>query len=109
MSKIKLHRCKYTWVKINADACWVVEKALRKQGIDYDVVKYPKSRAQRDEVERLSGQRLVPVIEFEDGSAYREESSDMAAAIAAGELFKKGKPASANRGELPWEGVSQQA
>ena len=96
MPKVKLHRCKYTWVKINADACWVVEKALKKQGIDYEVVKYGKPLAQRDEVERLSGQRLVPVIEFEDGSVYREESADMAQAIYDGNLFEKGrKPAAA--------------
>ena len=96
MAKVKLHRCKYTWVKINADACWVVEKALKKQGIDYEVVKYPKPQAKRDEVQKLSGQRLVPVIEFEDGSVYREESADMAQAIYDGNLFDKGrKPAPA--------------
>jgi hypothetical protein len=34
------------------------------------------------------------VIEFEDGSVYREESKDMAATIAAGQLdSKRGTPA----------------
>jgi len=37
----------------------------------------------------LSGQRLLPVIEFEDGSAYREESADMAATIRSGRLDTK--------------------
>jgi hypothetical protein len=32
---------------------------------------------------------LLPVIEFEDGSAYREESADMAAAIRSGQLDTK--------------------
>ena len=39
------------------------------QGIQYEVVKeatLPRSR--RKDVDRLSGQRLLPVIEFEDGS-----------------------------------------
>jgi hypothetical protein len=30
---------------------------------------------------------MVPVIEFDDGSAYRAESQDMAAEIRAGRLF----------------------
>jgi hypothetical protein len=35
----------------------------------------------------MSGQHMLPVIEFEDGSAYRAESKDMAATIRAGKLF----------------------
>jgi hypothetical protein len=34
-------------------------------------------------------QRLHPVIEFENGSVYREESKDMAARIRAGRLAEK--------------------
>jgi hypothetical protein len=37
----------------------------------------------------VSGQRKYPVIEFEDGSVYREESNDMAATIRAGQLDAK--------------------
>ena len=36
---------------------------------------------------RLSGQKWLPVIEFEDGSAYRAESDEMAARVRAGSLF----------------------
>jgi len=43
----------------------------------------------RDEVERLSGQKLFPVLEFEDGTAYREESDQMAQTIREGHLFEK--------------------
>lgn len=43
----------------------------------------------RAELERLSGQRFYPVIEFEDGSVYREESKEMAATIRAGRLDEK--------------------
>jgi hypothetical protein len=41
---------------------------------------------ERTELQRISGQRLYPLIEFEDGSVYREESADMAATIRAGRL-----------------------
>jgi glutaredoxin len=83
---IKLHRCSNTWVKIGAHPCWKVQKALNEQGIDYEVVAGPQRRGKRDELEALSGQRIYPVIEFEDGTVYREESKDMAARIRAGNL-----------------------
>ncbi len=38
-------------------------------------------------LERLSGQRFYPVIEFEDGRVYRAESKDMAVRIRAGQLL----------------------
>ena len=85
---IKLHRCPNTWLKIGAHPCWKVQKALDEQGIEYEVVKGPLRRAQRDALEKLSGQRQYPVIEFEDGTVYREESKDMAARIWRGELLE---------------------
>lgn len=87
---IKLHRCSNEWVKINAHPCWKVQKALDEQGIEYELVKGPLRPGKRDDLERLSGQRKYPVIEFEDGSVYREESADMAARIRAGELLDGG-------------------
>jgi hypothetical protein len=66
-----------------------VEKALAVQGIEYQIVKGPMRPSKRTELQRISGQRLYPVVEFEDGSFYREESSDMAATIAAGRLDEK--------------------
>jgi glutathione S-transferase len=77
------------WVKINAHPCWKVQKALDEQGIEYEVVKGPLRGGKRNELEQLSGQRKYPVIEFEDGRVYREESADMAARIRAGELFEE--------------------
>lgn len=82
---VKLHRCSAQWVKIQAHPCWKVQKALEDAGVDYEVVKGPLRN--RGEVERLSGQSKYPVIEFEDGSVYREESKDMAERIRAGRLF----------------------
>ena len=43
----------------------------------------------RHDIEQLSGQTKYPVIQFEDGSVYREESKDMAETIMAGKLFDK--------------------
>jgi glutathione S-transferase len=85
---IKLHRCSTMWVKINAHPCWKVQKALDEQGIEYEVVKGPLRGGKRDDLERVSGQRKYPVIEFEDGRVYREESTEMAERIRAGKLFE---------------------
>jgi glutaredoxin len=85
---VKLLRCSGLWVKVGGHPCWRVQKALDEQGIEYEVVPLPTSRRKRDEIERLTGQRRYPAIQFEDGSVYREESKDMAAKIRAGNLFE---------------------
>jgi glutathione S-transferase len=77
------------WLKIGPHPCWKVQKALDEQGIEYEVVPGPLGRGKRDELEKLSGQRMYPVIEFEDGTVYREGSKDMAARIKAGKLFEQ--------------------
>lgn len=84
---VKLHRCSAMWVKIDGHPCWRVQKALDEQGVDYEVVKGPLRPGKRDELDRVSGQRKYPVIEFEDGRSYRAESAEMAKKIRAGELF----------------------
>ena len=86
---MKFHRCGNLWVKLQAHPCWRVQSALDEKGVEYEVVKGPLRRGKRDDLERLSGQRMYPVIEFEDGSVYREESKDMAATIQAGRLDEK--------------------
>ena len=96
---VKLHRCSNMWVKIGGHPCWKIQKALDDAGISYQVVKGPVLRRNRDELEQLSGQRLYPVIEFEDGSLYREPSKDMAATIASGALDSK--RAGASGGQEP--------
>ena len=90
---IKLHRCSNEWVKLGGHPCWRVQKALDEQGIDYEVVKGPVRRGKRDDLERLSGQRQYPVIEFEEGRVYREDSKDMAARIRSGRLLDDVAPA----------------
>jgi glutathione S-transferase len=88
MATVKLHRCPFTFLHTELDACFKVQKALEEQGIEYEVVKEPSMpRTRRKDLEALSGQRMLPVIEFTDGTTYRAESDDMAARIRAGELF----------------------
>ena len=80
------------WVKINGHPCWRVQKELDAAGIAYEVVPGPVRRGKRDQLEALTGQRKYPVIEFEDGSIYREESKQMAQTIASGMLDSKRDP-----------------
>lgn len=88
MAKVKLHRCPLTFLHTDMDACWKVQRALDEQGIEYEVVKEPLyPRGRRKEIKEKTGQVMLPVIEFEDGTTYRAESDDMAARVRAGELF----------------------
>jgi glutathione S-transferase len=90
MAKVKLHRCPFTFLHSEKDACYRVQKALDEAGIEYEVVKEPLlPRSRRKEVQRLTGQVMLPVIEFEDGTAYREESKAMAETINTSQLFSK--------------------
>lgn len=84
---VKLHRCSVTWAKFGAHPCWKVQKALDEQGVEFEVVAGPLRPGKRNDLEQLSGQRKYPVVEFEDGRVYRDESTDMAARIRAGKLF----------------------
>jgi hypothetical protein len=87
---IKLYRCKNLWVKTSGHPCWRVQSALDEQKIEYEIVAGPwPGRGKRAEIEKLTGQTRYPVIQFADGSVYREESKDMAATIKAGQLFQK--------------------
>jgi Glutathione S-transferase, N-terminal domain len=90
---VKLHRCSNIWVKLGGHPCWRVQHALDEAGVDYVVVKQPYRN--REATEKLSRQKKYPVIEFEDGSIYREESKDMAETIKSGRLMeKRGTPSS---------------
>ena len=92
---VKLHRCSNIWVKLGGHPCWRVQKALDEAGVDYVVLKQPYR--DREAIEKLSGQKKFPVIEFEDGSVYREESKEMAETIRSGRLMEK-------RGSAPPQG-----
>jgi glutathione S-transferase len=91
---VKLHRCSWTFLHTDMDACWKVERALKEEGIPYEVVKHGylgKGLAgPRKEVVEKSGQKLLPVIELPGGEVYRAESDDMAARVRSGELGSTG-------------------
>ena len=42
--------------------CGRVARELRRQGVDFDEVRVPRRRRDRDEVAALSGQRTVPLV-----------------------------------------------
>jgi glutaredoxin len=89
METVKLHRCKFTMSKSDSHGCYTVQRALEEQGIEHEVVKAPMlPRRRRKDVERATGQFMLPAIEFADGSGYREDGADMAKEIAAGRLFQ---------------------
>ena len=84
---VKLHRCSWGW--LHFDICSRVQHALDDAGVEYEVVTHPIWRHKRQAMIELSGQKYYPVIEFEDGSVYSEQSKDMAATIRAGQLDEK--------------------
>jgi glutathione S-transferase len=86
MAKVKLHRCSWTFFHTDIDACWRVQKALDEQGIEYEVVKHGFGKGKRPEVVDLSGQKLLPVLELQDGEVYRAESKEMAERVRAGHI-----------------------
>jgi len=90
---VKLHRCSNHWVKLSGHPCWKVEKALDDMGVQYELALGPVRKGKRDMLESLSGQRQYPVIEFEDGSVYREESKDMERTIREGKLMERARGA----------------
>jgi hypothetical protein len=85
--KVKLHRCRREWLKLGNHPCWRVQRELDAAGVPYEIVPGPVRRSQRDELEKLSGQRSYPVIEADDGRVYRADSKEMAARIRAGHLL----------------------
>ncbi len=88
VAKVKLHRCSYTFLHVDMDKCWRLQKALDEKGVDYEIVKhgYGKSGKSRAGVVALSGQKYLPVLELPDGTVYREETDAMVAKVKAGEV-----------------------
>lgn len=89
MAKVKFHRCPLTFLPEGADSCKKVQNALDEQGIEYEIDKewgFPRGR--RKDLIELTGDKWLPAIEFEDGSAYRAESKEMAQTIRDGRLFE---------------------
>jgi len=55
-----LYRCRAPTDRLCA--CGRVARELRRAGLDHETVRVPQRRARRDEVARLSGQRVVPLL-----------------------------------------------
>jgi len=86
---VKLHRCRVMVSKWRGHPCSKVQKALDGAGIEYELVKQPALRRNRDAYERLTGYRVLPAIELEDGTIVREESDALVARIRDGRLTEK--------------------
>ena len=86
---IRLHRCPFSFIRTNGHGCWQAQKALDEAGIEYELVKEPLRRSQRVDVKRLTGQEVLPVIEFEDGTAIREEGKVLGEMIRDGRLAEQ--------------------
>jgi glutathione S-transferase len=83
---VKLHRCSTMWVK-GPHPCWQVQHALDEAGISYEVVKHPAfPRGRRTEYIALTGQKLMPAIELEDGTVIRQDSKRLLELIQSGQL-----------------------
>jgi glutathione S-transferase len=84
---IKLHRCSGTFIK-GPHPCWKAQKALDDAGIPYELVIHSAFRPRRPEVEQLSGQRKLPLVEFEDGTILGD-SAEIAGRARAGTLVQR--------------------
>ena len=87
MDKVTLHCCNFMWIH-GPHPCHTVRKALDEAGVPYELVHHSKLKSKRGDLRARTGQDVLPAIEFADGHAYRAESKDMAARIAAGKLFE---------------------
>ena len=84
---VKLHRCPVMWPKTDKHPCYAVQLALDEAGVEYEIVKEPLlPRGRRKNVIEHTGQNQLPAIELEDGTWYREQSSEMARAIRGGKF-----------------------
>ena len=62
-----LHRCRTPTDRLCP--CGRVARALRAAGVPYDEVRHPWRKRDRTEVREVSGQSVVPVLEWSDGEA----------------------------------------
>ena len=59
-------------------------------GPGVEIVKGPLRRGSRDEIERLSGQRAYPVIEFEDGRVFADGDARCDSSIGGSRVYSGG-------------------
>ncbi len=87
---VTLHRCSWTWLK-GPHTCWRVQRALDESGVEYELVLHPAiPRSRRKDYIALTGQKLLPAIQLEDGTVVREESKDLVERVRRGRLNASG-------------------
>jgi hypothetical protein len=82
---VKLYRCSTTWLK-GPHPCWQVQKALDQADVEYELVLGPVRRGKRDQMMELTGQRMYPAIQREDGTVVKKQSKELIAMIKNGEF-----------------------
>lgn len=82
---LKLHTCSLTFLK-GPHPCARVQRALDDAGVEYELVKHPVVRSKRSALIEKTGQKLLPVLELEDGTTIREESAQLVARVREGKL-----------------------
>ena len=81
---VKLHRCPHMWTKITGTRACGSQKALDERGSSTRSSRAWPRKSKRTAVIEDTGQSALPAIELDDGTWYREQSAEMAAAIRAG-------------------------
>jgi hypothetical protein len=99
---IKLHRCRITFTKAGGRPCWRAQEALDDAGVAYEVVKHPVLRRNRDDYETLTGQKLLPASELEDGTILHEESKCLVAQIREHSLPRPPQRGMTGSGQCPF-------
>jgi glutathione S-transferase len=82
---VKLYRCSTLWLK-GPHPCWRVQRALDESGVEYEVVPGPVRRGKRDQMMELTGQRMYPAIQRDDGTVVKRSSKELTEMIKAGEF-----------------------
>jgi hypothetical protein len=85
---IKLHRCPNEWVKFGGHPSWKAQRALDDRGIEYEMIKGPLRRGQRDDLERLSASGSSPSSSSTTARFTARSRAAMAARIKEGKLFE---------------------
>ena len=75
---VKLYRCSVQWSKHRPHPAGWSRRRSSTLGSSNERVSGPVRKSKRDVMVAGTGQRNYPAIQFENGTWYREESSEMA-------------------------------
>jgi len=85
-AKLKLHRCSWTFLHTDLDACWKVQRALDEQGIEYEVVKHGFGKGKKMATSGvgaavLGGWKISQLWSFYSGTPFSVTSSATSLAL----------------------------